>query len=75
MLYLHTSAIHALFIEALAHIPLQIGKPFLPDGLNHADSTTLKGPNVLQILTVEDVSKPSKGVGTSSQRYTGLTAV
>ena len=54
---------------------MQIGKPFLPDGVNHADSTSLKGSYILQIAAVEDVSKPSKGVGTSTQRYASLLSL
>ena len=47
---------------------LQFGQPQLPDGINRADSLSLKGAHVFQITSSEDVSKPSKGVGTSSHR-------
>ena len=47
---------------------LQFGQPQLPDGINRADSLSLKGTHVLQITSSEDVSKPSKGIGTSSHR-------
>ena len=47
---------------------LQFGQPWLPDNINHADSLLLKGAHVLQTVSLEDVSKPSQGVGTSSHR-------
>ncbi|KAL0034734.1 hypothetical protein WJX77_004661 [Trebouxia sp. C0004] len=46
----------------------KFGQPHLPENINHADSLSLKGAHVLQIMSMEDVSKPSKGLGVSVQR-------
>ena len=58
---------HTTF-KADGQLFLQFGEPQLPDGINRADSLSLKGAHVLQITSSEDVSKPSKGVGTSTHR-------
>lgn len=48
----------------------KFGQQYLPDNINHADSLPLKGAHVLQMVSLEDVSKPSKGVGLSTHRFT-----
>ncbi|KAL0052226.1 hypothetical protein WJX82_010182 [Trebouxia sp. C0006] len=50
----------------------KLGQPHLPENVNHADSLSLKGAHVLQIMSMEDVSKPSKGVGVLAQRLLRL---
>lgn len=50
----------------------KFGRPQLPDDINRVDSSSLKGAHVLQVTSCEDVSKPSKGVGTSTHRLLRL---
>ena len=39
---------------------LQVGRPFLPDDVNRADSKKLPGPHVLQVVSAADIAQPSK---------------
>ncbi|KAL3148086.1 hypothetical protein ABBQ38_014371 [Trebouxia sp. C0009 RCD-2024] len=60
-------------LELLLNTDLRkFGAPQLPDDINRIDSSSLKGGHVLQITNCEDVSKPSKGVGTSTHRLLRL---
>ena len=44
----------------------RIGKPALPDDINRAASTVIKGPHILQISAMVDVSRPSSRESSAS---------
>lgn len=44
----------------------QIGKGCLPDDVNRSPSSALKGPLVLQVVSADDVSKPSRVTSTGA---------
>ena len=50
---------------------MQVGLACLPQDVNKADGRPLNGPHVLQLISVQDISIPSKGgSNTAKQRYT-----
>ena len=55
-------------MDAIHAVMSQIGKASLPDDINRADSKQLKGPHVLQVTAIEDVSTPLKGATTTSKQ-------
>ncbi|DBA71488.1 TPA: hypothetical protein ACH3X2_011280 [Trebouxia sp. C0005] len=67
-----TSQQAACATSSICQLAHQFGQPHLPENINHADSLSLKGAHVLQITSMEDVSRPSKGIGVSAQRLLRL---
>ena len=62
------TSLKSSIMGAIHAVMLQIGKASLPDDINRTDSKQLKGPHVLQVTAIEDVSTPSKGATSASKQ-------